>query len=230
MAKQKAAKSGAEGARAAARGTGRPGKEPNADQWAAIRPALRELAAEGGRVTREALRLRAGVDGRACSWALSAWRAGDVDLEDRSDERRAGDKDAARERFAARVEGASSDEERAALQHELAALVARGVLSASEGQVIRASLSAAGAHDRSAREAPDPEAKLSRVYASADAYALVRCYDGMMCDERRERVLRYFVDEFEADLKDYPPGLDTCALGSDANPPESGEIAGPTGV
>ena len=228
MAKQKATTKG--GGAPAAKGTGRPGKEPNADQWAAIRPALRKLAAGGGRVTREALRLRAGVDGRACSWALSAWRAGDVDLDDRSDERRASDKDAARERFAARVEGARTDEERAALQHELAALVARGVLSASEGQVIRASLASAGTHDRAAREAPDPEAKLSRVYASADAYAIVRAVDGIVSDERRAALLQHVVDVYLEDLEEHPHGLDTSAVGSDANPSESGGIPCPTGV
>lgn len=110
-----------------------------------------------------------------------------------------------RAEFAEAVLAASSDEERARLQHRLAHLIALGVYGHQEANAIRQSLNTATAHNREARNAPGDEARESRVYAGPDSYALVRAFDGIVCDERRTRILRYVADEFQADLVEHPP-------------------------
>lgn len=112
--------------------------------------------------------------------------------------------------FAEAVLAATSDEERARLQHRLAHLIALGVYGHQEANAIRQSLNTATAHNREARNAPGDEARASRVYAGPDSYGLVRAFDGIVSDERRARILRLVADEFQADLAEHPP-IDTSA-------------------
>ena len=120
-----------------------------------------------------------------------------------------------RQAFASAVRAAGSDEERSRLQHELTALTAEGVFTASETQAMRQTLAGAMGHDKAAREAPDEEAKQQRVFAGPEAYALVRVFDGIVSAERRERILRFVASEFQADLVEHP-AADTSRMQASA--------------
>lgn len=103
------------------------------------------------------------------------------------------------------VSAAESEEDLREAARATTTALASGRLPVAQANGIEKLLARQGALLRQQREAPDEEAKLQRVVAGREAFALVRAFEGMVCDSRRERVLRYIVDEFQADLAEHPP-------------------------
>lgn len=180
-----------------------------------VRRAVATLERRGESVSNRSVRPLAAVDSKPVAYLLREYKAGRLPSPGAvksgegawgaglvaSDDGEGGE----REAFAAAVRAATTDEERSRLQHELAALGALGVFAHSEVQAIRQALAGAMGHDKAARDAPDEEAKLQRVLAGREAYALVRAFEGIVSDDRRERILRYVVGEFNSDLAEHPP-------------------------
>lgn len=181
-----------------------------------VRRAVAMIERRGESVSNRSVRPLAGVDTKVCATLLRLYKKGD--LPDPGTEKGGvgawrsasrssseGDDEDRRSCYAAALRAATTDEERGRLQHELAALTSEGVFTSAEAQAIRQALAGAMGHDKAAREAPDEEARRQRVVAGPEAYALVRAFEGIVSDERRERVLRFVASEFSADLAEHPP-------------------------
>lgn len=214
--------------------TTREPSDADAQEWRAVSDEIRErlrvavarLQRREERVTISATQQIAGAQRKVVALAVRLYKAGVLPdpgtpkggegawsrrVLEGTDEAGPADTGDPRALFAAALRAAQTDEQRAQLQHELAALVAAGIYSHQEANAIRQALASATSHGREARNAPDEEARRQRVYAGADAYALVRAYDGIVSDERRERILRMVAAEFAADLEEHPP-IDTGRL------------------
>ncbi len=97
--------------------------------------------------------------------------------------------------------GDLTDEGRERSTHEVARLVALGLLDPSEAREIRGPLdSARNSADAARKNSPPPEDPTRFLLASSEALEAARALDLIVDDERRDRVLAIVAAELEADI------------------------------
>lgn len=149
-------------------------------------------------------------DQNATTTLLRLWRAGELSIADSwADERPAasaptssGD---ARVQLAQQIRHATTDGEREALLHELAAIVAEGDMDADEAAQIKGAMTEArqAAEARRSNE-PPPEDPTRLLLADSAAMEAARAIDLIEDESRRDRVLAFIAAELEADMAQNP--------------------------
>ncbi len=108
--------------------------------------------------------------------------------------------------FIARVKAAAggSDDERAGLQHEIAALVLAEKITPQQANVARQCLSSATSHKKVQRDTTGGEDVTSYVLTTPESYLLVRAFDGIVSESRRQQILETVISEAETDMRENP--------------------------
>lgn len=155
-------------------------------------------------------------DQNATTKLLKLWREGALSVADSWDDRPsssgggegdAGEPDADKQRaeLAKRIREAGTDGDREAVLHELAAMVAAGVIGHEAANSIRGATQEAR-HASGAKRAnePPPEDPTKLLLASPEAMEVARAMDLLVSDERFDRCCAFVAAEVEADLLESP--------------------------
>jgi hypothetical protein len=113
------------------------------------------------------------------------------------------DKEDPRAVLAEGIMAAESDEERERVAHDMARLIALGKLGADDAKEIRAALAEARQSAKAKRDQPveDPE----RVYlVSPDGALLIKAFERICGEDRRDKVLQLAQELLEEDLAQMP--------------------------
>lgn len=144
--------------------------------------------------------------------AVQAWRSGGG-MKAHGRPRKGGGGSEAAKSLAEMLDAAETYSDLGEISKRAGALVLSGDLASTDASAFKSLLAEARMNAKAASEEPDEEALKQRVLAGREAYAMVRAYEGIVCEERRERVLRFLVSEFNADLVEHPP-VDTGKVAS----------------
>ncbi|HBP22635.1 MAG TPA: hypothetical protein DEA08_33255 [Planctomycetes bacterium] len=123
----------------------------------------------------------------------------------------------------AKILAAKSYEDYVSIDLEIGALLARGALSPPRARAIQAVIADARQNTRAHLEAEGDEEPERLILLTKEGGALVRAFEGIVSDERREAILEHVFGEAEVDLEEFPNvDLTRAAQGSsDETEPEA---------
>jgi len=185
----------------------------------AVRRAILALERDGKNVTQRATREIAKIDQRVNSKVVKAYKAGRMpdplapwsqasaesthDAGDGEDERDESKSRAELERLVEQIRAARTHEDRMRVQQEAGAMALQGKLEKWQLTAVHDTLQEARKEAKTQREIADAGA--DRVLlAGEESYALVRAYEGIVCGDRRARILELVAAAAEADLEEHP--------------------------
>lgn len=126
-----------------------------------------------------------------------------------------------------KILAARSYEDYVALDLEIGALLARGALHPSRARAIQAVIADARQNTKAHRDAEGDEEPERLILLTGEGAELVRAFEGICSDERRQAILDYVHAEAEVDLEEFPNvDLARAALEEEGDPGQDGEEAG----
>ncbi len=103
-----------------------------------------------------------------------------------------------------RIRGCKTFEEFAAIDLEVAALLANGTLSPDRARAIQGSTAGARQNTKAHHEADDGLDRERFVLASEDALKIAEAFEGIVSDERRASIVAHVLAEAAVDLAEHP--------------------------
>lgn len=188
---------------------------------AKVQEALAKIVLSQGRTnslkppTLKAVRTMAQVDQRPCSALTRAWKLGrmpDIHVPGSWTPEIDQDPDASADAFAAQVRAArnGTDDERAALAHEITARVGTGQLTSGQGNTMLKGLEVATKQRKAQRDQDGPTEDIHWAPLTPLAFAVGRAIEGIVSENRRVQIAEFVMAEAEADRRENPNiGRDT---------------------
>jgi hypothetical protein len=103
-----------------------------------------------------------------------------------------------------RIRACKTFEEFAAIDLEVAALLANGTLSPDRARAIQGSIAGARQNTKAHHDADDGLDRERFVLASEDALKIAEAFEGIVSDERRARIVAHVLAEAAVDLAEHP--------------------------
>lgn len=126
-----------------------------------------------------------------------------------------------------KILAAKTYEDYVAIDLEIGALLARGALSPARARAIQAVIADARQNTKAHREAEGDEEPQRLILLTSEGAELVRAFEGICSDERRQGILDYVHAEAEVDLAEYPNvDMTRAAREEEGDPGQDGGEAG----
>lgn len=122
----------------------------------------------------------------------------------------------------AKILAAKSYEDYVAIDLEIGALLARGALAPSRARAIQGVIADARQNTKAHLDAGDDEDPERLILLTTEGAELVRAFEGICSDQRRQAILNYVHAEAEVDLAEYPNvDMARAALDGEMGPSEA---------
>ncbi len=119
-----------------------------------------------------------------------------------------------------KILAAKSYEDYVAVDLEIGALLARGVLSPARARAIQAVIADARQNTKAHREESDEDEPQRLILLTEEGARLVRDFEGIISDPRREAILEHLAKEWAID-KEENPNTDLAALPEETEPKDT---------